>query len=405
MNTKFAHTILHIDADAFFVSCEEASRPDLKGKAVVTGLERGVISALNYKAKACGLKRAMSVREAKRICPDLVFLAGDYRTYSLYSQRMNRIVRRFCDNLEEYSIDECFVDLSGFNNSENLAFEIKKTLDKELGFNFSLGLAPTKVLAKIASNWQKPDGLTIIRKEEVSSYLRNLDLEKIWGIGSKTKARLNSLGINTALDLAQKSYDFIKQLEKPYREIWHELRAEPVYLVNKQKKFNNYSISKTKTFKNSCDYNYIFSHLSQNLENACAKLRSQNLFCQKVYFFLKSSDLKIYDYKFCLNLSTNNPLEILKQIDKYLPLIFNSKLIYRATGVVLFSLYKNTSFQPDLFGQSKKEQKISKLFKEMDKTSKRYGKATVFLSSSLKAKKDLKVEEKILNIPYLGKCY
>ncbi len=405
MNTKFIHSILHVDADAFFVSCEESRRPNLRGYPVATGYERGIISALNYKAKSYGIKRAMKISEAKKLCPNLIVLSSDYKTYSLYSQRMFKIMRRFCSAIEEYSIDECFADLSGFKNQEELIFRIKKTLDKELGFSFSLGLAPTKVLAKIASNWQKPDGLTIIDKNEINNYLKDLDLDKIWGIGSKTKAHLNSLMIYTALDLAKKDYDFVKQLTKPCREIWQELNGSLVYLLNQERKVNCFSISKTKTFKNSSKHDYIFSHLSQNLEKACIKLRNYNLKCFKVCFFLKTSDLKIYDYQFNLDSFSNNPIEILSYINNYFLLIFNSKLSYRASGIILSSLSKDICFQDDLFGVNKKQQKISHIFKQVDKISKRYGKNSIFLASSLKAKKDCAFEKRTLNIPYLGKCF
>ncbi len=405
MNTKFTHSILHVDADAFFVSCEEAKRPDLKNKTVVTGLERGIISALNYKAKGRGLKRGMPVKEALGICPDLIFLAADYRSYSLYSERMFKIMHRFCTCIEEYSIDECFADLSALKNKQEIVFKIKRALDKELGISFSLGLAPTKVLAKIASNWQKPDGLTIISEDNIDYYLKGLDLEKVWGIGPRTKEHLNNLKIYTALDLAKKDYDFIKQLAKPYREIWQELRGNLVYVVNHGKKLNYFSISKTKTFKNSSDSNYIFSHLSQNLEKACVKLRDYNLKSSKVCFFIKDSNLKIYDYQFNLDNSSSNPIEILKYINNHFFLIFNPKLFYRATGIILSSLSQNRCFQDDLFGVGRNQQKIFHIFKQVDKISKRYGKNSVFLASSLKARKDANLERKSLNIPYLGKCF
>ncbi|MCB1813923.1 MAG: hypothetical protein KDK04_19730 [Candidatus Competibacteraceae bacterium] len=105
--------ILHIDADAFFASCEQANNPSLRGKPVVTGKERGIASAVSYEAKALGIKRGMRIREIKKICPDAIHLPSDYETYSLYSQRVFAIVRRYTDRVEEYSIDECFAELTG----------------------------------------------------------------------------------------------------------------------------------------------------------------------------------------------------------------------------------------------------------------------------------------------------
>lgn len=189
-------TILHIDADSFFVACEITRLPALKGKPVATGLERGIVSSLSYEAKALGVKRGMPFFQVKKICPDIVFLASDYEMYSLYSCRMLEIVRRFSPQVEEYSIDECFVDLSGLQRSLKMSYlkiagEIKECLDKELGFSFSLGLAPNKVLAKLASNWQKPSGLTEIRLADIKYYLDKTSVAKLWGIGPQTSAYLS----------------------------------------------------------------------------------------------------------------------------------------------------------------------------------------------------------------------
>ncbi|MCK4799371.1 DNA polymerase IV, partial [Candidatus Parcubacteria bacterium] len=143
----FPRAIIHIDGDSFFVSCEIAKNPKLKGKPVVTGLERGIVSALSYEAKEKGVKRAMRIDEVKKICPDAIFLSSDYETYSLFSLRMYNIVRRYTPAVEEYSIDECFADLTGLRRSlgmsyENMASKIKNELDSELGITFSVGLAP-----------------------------------------------------------------------------------------------------------------------------------------------------------------------------------------------------------------------------------------------------------------------
>jgi DNA polymerase-4/DNA polymerase V len=110
---SFARAIVHIDADAFFASCEQAVNPKLKGKPVVTGKERGIASAVSYEAKARGVKRGMTIREVQQLCPDAIHLPSDYETYSLFSQRMFAIVRRYTPDVEEYSVDECFCDLTG----------------------------------------------------------------------------------------------------------------------------------------------------------------------------------------------------------------------------------------------------------------------------------------------------
>jgi len=149
----FPRAILHIDGDAFFASCEQSRNPALKGKPVITGKERGIVASMSYEAKARGVTRAMRLFEVKRLCPDAIMLPSDYETYSLLSKRFFSIVRRYTPDVEEYSVDECFADLTGLRralrmNYLDIARRIKSDLDKELGFTFSAGLGPNKVVAK-----------------------------------------------------------------------------------------------------------------------------------------------------------------------------------------------------------------------------------------------------------------
>src|SRR4029453_1221950 len=149
---SFPRAIVHIDGDAFFASCEQSRRPKLQGRPVVT-------------AKARGVTRGMRISDIRKICPDAVILPSDYETYSLLSKRFFAIVRRYTPDVEEYSIDECFADLTGLRRPLRMSYlkiaeRMKKALDAELGFTFSVGLAPNKVVAKIASKWKKPSGLT-----------------------------------------------------------------------------------------------------------------------------------------------------------------------------------------------------------------------------------------------------
>ena len=120
---SYPRAILHVDGDAFFVSCEVAKNPALRGKAVITGKERGIASALSYEAKARGVVRGMRLSEIRKVCPDAIMLPSDYETYSLYSRRMYDIVRRYTPAVEEYSIDECFADLTGLRRSLRMSYE------------------------------------------------------------------------------------------------------------------------------------------------------------------------------------------------------------------------------------------------------------------------------------------
>src|SRR3989344_7374040 len=204
---SFPRAILHIDGDAFFASCEQMQNPSLRGKPVITGLERGIASSVSYEAKALGVSRAMSLSVIRRICPDVIILPSDYELYSLMSIRMYDIVRRYTEAIEEYGIDECFAELTGLRRTLRMTYQqmaegIKRDLDTELGVSFSVGLAPTKVLAKVASKWKKPSGLTVIPAREAHLFLAKLDVGALWGIGRQTSAYLAQFGIRSALDLA-----------------------------------------------------------------------------------------------------------------------------------------------------------------------------------------------------------
>ncbi|MFH1790283.1 MAG: DNA polymerase IV [bacterium] len=421
--------ILHVDGDCFFASCEIAQNPSLRGKCVITGMERGIVSSLTYEAKARGVKRGMSLRDVKKVCPEAVLMPSDYETYSLYSMRMFNIVKRYTSAVEEYSIDECFADLTGMRRPLNMSYEamakkIKQNLDDELGMTFSVGLAPSKVLAKIASKWEKPSGLTIIQGRKIHQYLDKLLIKDVWGIGRQTSAYLNKCGIQTALQFVKKDNDWVKKkLSKPFYEIWQELKGNAVYELLPGQKHNYKSISKTKTFTppSNCK-NFVYSQLSKNVENACIKARRHKLVAKKISFFLKTQDFEFNGAELKLNMATAVPSQLLKVIFEFFGRIFTSKKMYRSTGVILMDLAEDVNSQLDLFGETLRADKFNKIFMKADEISEKYGKHSLFLGSSLKAmtepqhygnrdaranrKKELFKGENIrkrINIPMLGK--
>lgn len=386
---SFPQAIIHIDGDCFFASCEIAKNPKLKGKPVATGLERGIISSLTYEAKALGLSRAMSLREAKKICPSLILLPSDYETYSLYSQRMYNIVRRYTSTVEEYSIDECFADISGLrrplhNSYQGIAAKIKANLDQELGMTFSIGLAPTKVLAKVASKWQKPSGLTCIPAREAHLFLAELPVAKVWGIGPQTTAYLQNFGIKTALDFATRPREWvIAKLTKPHQEIWQELRGEKVYQLNTLPHDSYQSISKTKTFTPpSSEQSYVFAQLAKNVENAFIKARRHHLASRHFFFFLKTQDFKFSGWEIKLNQNTSNPVALMPLLREYFGQVFKSNTLYRATGVVLMGLSEDQIQQLDLFTSPLAAERVERVFGSFDVLAAKYGKHVLFLGAS-----------------------
>jgi DNA polymerase IV len=389
--SEFPKAIIHIDGDCFFASCEIALNPKLKGLPVVTGKERGIASSMSYEAKAAGVTRGMNLRDIKRMCPGAVILPSDYETYSLFSVRMFNIVRRYTPQVEEYSIDECFADLTGLQRPLNLPYEtmaqrIKSELDNELGMTFSVGLAPTKVLAKVGSKWEKPSGLTIIPGHDAHLFLGKLPLEKIWGIGPATSNYLYKYGLKTALDFARQDEQWVKdRLTKPHREIWQELRGTSVYPVMPGTKDDYKSISKTKTFTPaSQNRELVFSQLSKNIENACVKARRHGLASKKFFFFLKTQDFKYLGGQVELDRATNIPQVMVNSVRKYFDWLFDANISYRATGVTMADLGPLPE-QLNLFGAAAKTEKFEKIYGGIDKLSEKFGKHAVFLGSSFAA--------------------
>jgi DNA polymerase IV len=361
---------------------------------VITGKERGIAASMSYEAKARGVTRGMRLFEIKRLCPEAIILPSDYETYSLLSQRLFAIVRRFTPDVEEYSIDEVFADLTGLRRPlrlsyEQMAAQIKHELDTELGFTFSVGLAPNKVLAKVASKWQKPSGLTAIPGHEIHLFLKDLPVGKVWGIGSNTTALLQKHGVRTALDFARKPELWVKKwLTKPFAQIWQELNGRCVLPLITEEKSSYLSIQKVKTFTPpSSDRAFVFAQLSKNIENACIKARKYKLAAKGAFIFLKTQQFRYHGLDVRFSRATPFPHEILKAIEPAFAQLFRPGEEYRATGVVLIKLETDDMVQLDLFGETVRAEKFSRVYQAVDHMREKYGKHTVFLGSSLLAQK------------------
>jgi DNA polymerase-4/DNA polymerase V len=390
--SSFPRAIIHIDGDAFFASCEQSRDPALKGKPVVTGKERGIASSLSYEAKALGVRRGMRISEIKKICPQAIILPSDYETYSLLSKRFFEIVRRYTSEVEEYSIDECFADITGLRRPLKMSYpkiaeKIKADIDRELGFTFSVGLGPNKTIAKIGSKWKKPSGLTIIPGYLIHEFLAQKYTEDIWGIGPQTSAYLKKEKINTALEFAIKDEAWVqRKLTKPTIETWQELNGKFILPLDCKGRTTYTSIQKVKTFTPpSNDRDFIFSQLSKNVENACIKLRRYNLAAKKATFFIKLQSFQYAGLEIKFSRPTSIPSEIIKVIETHFDQVYNKHCQYRATGIMLFNLEEDKVKQLDLFNEALKADELRALYRSIDEINEKFGKHTVFLGSSFLA--------------------
>jgi DNA polymerase-4/DNA polymerase V len=386
---SWPRAIVHIDGDAFFTSCEEVIHPELKGKPMITGGERGIVACASYPAKKMGITRGVPLHQAKNICPNLIILPSDYETYSLFSRRMFNIMRRFTPDVEEYSIDEAFCDITGMRRAlrssyTGIAEQMKRAIERELGLGVSVGISLTKVLAKVGSKHQKPSGLTVIAGRSIARYLEHLPVGKIWGIGPATTSYLAKIGVKTALEFARMPEAAVrKRLTKPGVEIWRELRGDSVYPVISEEKSVYASISKMKTFAPpTSDREYLFAHLLRNLESACIKARRYGLAPRKIISLLRTRQFGDVGSEATLVRPSALPLELSGLLRELFDSLYREKELYRSTGVILLELTHDVTIQYSLFESPMKAEKIRELYEAMDSLSGKYGKHALHLGAS-----------------------
>jgi DNA polymerase-4 len=293
--------ILHIDMDAFFSSVEQKRHPELVSKPVVVGgggdpTKRGVVSTASYEARKFGIHSAMPLRTAYKLCPDAVFLPVDYEEYSRVSERIKEILREFTPIIEDVGIDEAFLDISSIDKpSEEIAKEIKRRIKDETDLSCSIGIAPNKLLAKMASDMQKPDGFTIIKDEDVESHIWPLPARKLWGVGPKTETYLKEMGIKTIGELASLSLDrLIEEFGQSYGNYLYEASRgmdESPLITHWEPK----SISRETTFQRDVDnWQVIAKTLVELTKEVVISMKEEGYQGRTITVKVRFSDFKTY---------------------------------------------------------------------------------------------------------------
>ncbi len=389
MTVKFPKAILHIDGDAFFASCEQAVHLEYRGKPVITGKERGIVSAASYEAKAKGVSRGVALWDVKKLCPDAIIVPSDYETYSLFSERMFSIIRRFTSEVEEYGIDEGFADITGLEGTLGMSYEtiaraIKETIERELAITVSVGLSISKVLAKLGSKYKKPSGLTIIPADNTEPYLKNTPAGKVWGIGPSSTAYCRSFNIHTAFDFATQQEETVeRRFTKPLIELWHELNGRSVLPLATDPKTSYDSIGKTRTFTPpSTNPDYVFAQLLKNIENACIKARRYKLAATTLVVYLKEQSFHTKGCEYKIPRATAYPDDLLPLTKLAFRKLFRPRVPYRATGVILVGLIPQSQIQRSLFEETQHVEKLERVYHSIDELSARFGKHTVHLGGS-----------------------
>jgi DNA polymerase-4/DNA polymerase V len=408
MVQHWPQAILHVDCDAFFASVIQAMYPQLKGKPIATGAERGVAIAVSYEAKRLGVKRCMPSWEIKKICPECVIVSSDYKLYHIFSKRMFDILRTFTPVVEEYSIDEGFVDITHLprfykTDYYGIGKIIKEKIEAALGITVSVGISTSKSLAKIASNYDKPSGLIVIGPNDIYSYLRKLPVQDVWGIGHRIAARLQVLGIATAYEYVTRTEAFIKKhLSKPYIEIWRELHGQMIYKIDPEPHTDYKSMSKIQTFSPPTnDYNLLWARLIDRVEEAFEKARKYNYNVGTVVLFLKTQQFTYQATELKFSEKAHYPFLIRRQLKEGFEKIYKPGIVYRATGCVLNNFEEADTHQASLFDTT------AALEKKMQKIYPLYESGQVHFGTSLFQKVDFeraharKLERK-LRIPLLS---
>jgi len=291
-------SILHVDMDAFFASVEQLDNPALRGKPVLVGGTgpRGVVSAASYEARVFGCRSAQPMAVALRHCPQAIVVKGHYHRYREISAQVFSIFERYTPLIEPLSIDEAFLDVTGslraLGSAEHMAQEIRAAVQAETGITCSVGVAPNKFLAKLASDMNKPDGMTIIRAQDVDAMLAPMPVGRIWGIGPKTAGRLHDLNLRTVADLRRLSNESLERLfgsdGEHYRRLIHGLDDRPVTPDRDAK-----SIGQEQTFGVDLqDQDQLRDVLFTQSEEVARRLRKNSLYARGVTVKIRYGDFQ-----------------------------------------------------------------------------------------------------------------
>jgi DNA polymerase-4 len=382
-----ARIIVCVDMDAFFASVEQRDNVVLRGKPIaVTGAgERTVITTSSYEARAYGVKTGMTTYKAKKLCPHITFVIGNNKKYAQVCKRLEEICFRFTPDVEVYSIDEVFLDitysyhLSG--SPENLAKTIKDTVKKELEITCTVGMGPNVLVAKLASDLAKPDGFLWINEDMVTSVFETLPVKKLWGIGSHTEEKLRAMGITTCgvlgrtpLSLLTKKFGIMGERLK---DMGNGKLERPLEVVSSEPKSIGHSITLPKDI---WEHEEIINCLLRLSEKVGRRARRYGRKGKKITLTVRYTDFKTFSKQATLPAYTNDTGEIYRSAVAILNSIRLAKSI-RLLGISLSSIGKEGD-QMLLFQETNQEKKTA-LTRAVDTVNDKFGEHTVTLASAI----------------------
>ena len=344
-------TILHVDMDAFFASVAERDNPELKGKAVVIGMgARGVVSAANYEARKFGIHSAMPVGRARRLAPHAIFLPVDMARYQEVSEHVMEIFHSFTPWVEPISLDEAFLDVTGsqklLGTGREIAVAIRKKVEEQEGITCSVGIAPSKFIAKLASANCKPNGMLEITTDRILTFLHPLPIQAMWGVGPKTAEVLERLGLRTIEDIAKlPRATLIRALGEANGASLYELAWGRDYRDVTPEEPDR-SISAAETFPQDLDNpEEILTEFLRLTERATARLRDRELFAKTISIKVRFADFSTINRSKTLPLpidSTHDVYEVVKGLYQALRI---ERARLRLVGVSLENLSEGAPHQ------------------------------------------------------------
>lgn len=374
--------VLHVDMDAFFASVEQQTFPFLRGRPVgVCGDPDGrtVIAAASYEAKRRGVKTAMTLPEARRSCPDIILVGGNPAKYVDTSTRILAFYATLTDLVEVFSIDEAFLDVTNtshlWGGPEGVAHAIKRFLKERFGLTCSIGIAPNKLLAKLVGELHKPDGLTRVRHSEVPALMETLPVQELCGIGPKTTARLNSLGIRTCAELGRFSE---RELVRVFGVIGAHLHKmglgeddAPVaaYFHEPPTKSMGHSFTLD---RDTSDPALIRQHLLQLSEQVGRRLRADGYAGRTISLVLRYADFSTFIRQHSRREFTDDGYRIYTAALKLFEELYKPPLLVRLLGVSVSGLVRNLK-QTGIFEEGRR----ADLFQALDKLNNRHGEFSI----------------------------
>jgi len=385
-----ARCILHIDLDAFFVSVEQVLNPKLKGNPVIVGGDperRGVVSSASYEAREFGIHAGMPLSQARRLCPQATLIQANFSRYRDASAKFMEVLADFSPCIEPLGIDEAYLDVTGYErpygSPQKLALAIKERIHKELKLNASVGMATCKVIAKIASDSCKPDGLLEIAPGEERDFLNPLPVAKLPGVGKKTEQALKDMGINTIGELASLPLEAVKGRFGKFGIAIHRY-AKGIDDRRVEAPGESKSISQQITFaQDSLDRHFLEANLRHMCQEVGAELRYRDKQARCVTLRLRYADFKTITRQATLKAASNSNQVIFAAALQLLNRVLAQKgKSIRLTGVKASNLVGR---EKQLYMFDSKVARPEKLNKAIDQIHRKYGQAAIKTGSNQKS--------------------